>query len=114
MKIKRADGVRAFPVEMDGAEGVDIRLLVNEDDGAPNFIMRQFDVAADGHTPRHAHDWEHECYILSGSGVVAARDGEKPVSAGDCVYIPPGDEHQFRNTGAEPLRFLCLIPRSAG
>jgi quercetin dioxygenase-like cupin family protein len=111
MKIRRADDVQAKPVEMDGADGVQIRLLVHEAEGAPNFYMRQFDVEPGGHTPEHTHEWEHECYILAGQGEVLTPDGPSPVQAGDCLFVAPGDNHQFRNTGREPLKFLCLVPR---
>ena len=113
MRIKQADSVPAEPVNVEGAEGVHIRLLIHEADGAPNFYMRRFDLAAGGCTPRHDHAWEHEVYVLAGSGVVAAADGEQRVRAGDCVFIEPGEIHQFRNTGREVLKFLCLVPRGA-
>jgi len=100
-------------VEVEGAKGVQIRLLVHRAENAPNFYMRQFTLAPTGHTPRHAHAWEHECYILSGSGVIVTAEGEKKVSAGDCLYIAPQDDHQFRNTGGEELKFLCLVPKDA-
>jgi mannose-6-phosphate isomerase-like protein (cupin superfamily) len=29
------------------------------------------------------------------------------------VFVQPDEIHQFRNTGATPLKFLCLIPNSA-
>ena len=29
---------------------------------------------------------------------------------GDTVLVLPHDEHQFQNTGSDPLRFLCSIP----
>ena len=30
---------------------------------------------------------------------------ERPLRAGDVVYVAPGDVHQFRNSGAAPLKF---------
>ena len=113
MIIRKANDVAADPVEMTGAAGVRIRRLVHEADGAPNFYMRQFTLDPGGHTPEHTHEWEHECYILAGEGVVMTPDGEKSVSAGDCLFVGPDDVHQFRNTGAGELKFLCLVPKSA-
>ncbi len=75
--------------------------------------MREFEVAPGGHTPKHFHDYEHEVYVLAGSGVVIDDDRERPLRAGDVVFVAPNDVHQFRNTGSEPMRFLCLIPNSA-
>jgi len=92
------------------AKGVKVRWLINEETGAPNFAMRQFTLDLDGQTPRHAHPWEHEVFIRLGAGMVLGEGGEEPVKPGDVVYMPPDEEHQFRNTGDEELVFLCLIP----
>jgi quercetin dioxygenase-like cupin family protein len=92
------------------AKGVKVRWLIKEETGAPNFAMRQFTLDPDGQTPRHTHPWEHEVFIRSGAGVVLGEDGEEPVKPGDVVYMPPDEEHQFRNTGDDELVFLCLIP----
>ena len=111
MKIKKADETPARPVMMEGAEGAQIRLLIHEAEGAPNFYMRQFNVAAGGCTPLHTHGWEHEVYILAGSGTLVSDEGDIPAGAGDCVYIEPNERHQVRNTGGEELKFLCLVPK---
>ena len=111
MKIKIAEDVPAETVEMEGASGAQVRLLVGEAEGAPNFYMRMFTLAPGGHTPRHTHAWEHEMYVLSGSGLAVTPDGELPVRAGQCIYVAPGDDHQFRNTSDDELKFLCLVPK---
>lgn len=113
MKVQSADRVDAQPVQMPGAEGCRVRWLVGEKDGAPNFAMRQFEVAPGGHTPKHFHPYEHEVYVLEGEGVVLEGDHEHPLKAGDVVFVAPDDVHQFRNTGAGPLKFLCLVPNSS-
>jgi mannose-6-phosphate isomerase-like protein (cupin superfamily) len=38
---------------------------------------------------------------------------ERQLAPGDVVYVAPDDVHQFRNTGQQKLKFLCLIPNSA-
>jgi len=112
MKIRKADDVPAEPVRAEGAKDVEIRLLIHEAEGAPNFYMRQFTVAPGGQTPEHTHAWEHEVYVLAGEGTAVTPDGERPVAVGDCVYVAPGDNHQFRNTGAAEMKFLCLVPKT--
>ena len=87
-----------------------MRCLIGPDDAAPSFSMRQFEVAPGGHTPKHSHAYEHEVFVLEGSGVVLDGDREHPIETGHAVYVPPNQVHQFRNTGAGPLKFLCLIP----
>lgn len=110
MLIRKVDDVRQDDVEQEGAAGVKIRWLITKEDGAPTFAMREFELAPGGHTPYHAHDWEHEVYVLAGEGVAAGPGGEHAIAPGAVVFVPPGEEHNFKNTGAAPLRFLCLVP----
>jgi quercetin dioxygenase-like cupin family protein len=113
MKVSHYEQTPAKSVEMEGSAGCRVRWLVDEHDGAPTFAMRQFEVAPGGHTPRHFHDYEHEVFILEGSGVVVEGDREHRLQAGDVVFVNPNEVHQFRNPGPAPLKFLCLIPNSA-
>ncbi len=113
MKVNHYEQVPSKPVEMEGAAGCTVRWLVSESDGAPNFAMRQFTVDAGGHTPRHSHPYEHEVFVLEGHGVVVEGNEEHPLQAGDVIFVAPNDVHQFRNTGAAPMKFLCLVPNSA-
>jgi quercetin dioxygenase-like cupin family protein len=95
------------------AVGVKIRWLIDANTGAPHFAMRHFEIAPGGNTPLHTHGWEHEVFILGGSGVVAHADGDTPFAAGDVIFMPGDEEHQFRNTGSEPVTMLCLVPQGA-
>ncbi|MDH3717926.1 MAG: cupin domain-containing protein [Planctomycetota bacterium] len=110
MKIQQATDVESREVTMEGAAGCSVRWLVDDKDGAPNFAMRQFDVAPGGHTPRHSHPYEHEIYVLEGAGEVIEGDQARPLKAGDVVYVAPDDIHQFRNTGTTAMKFLCMVP----
>ncbi|MBQ03654.1 cupin [Candidatus Bathyarchaeota archaeon] len=92
------------------ADGVKIRWLLTEETGAPTFSMRQFTVTPGGSTPQHTHPWEHEAYILEGSGTILGGEEVEAVEAGTVVYIPPDELHQFKNTGDRELKFLCMIP----
>ena len=109
MKIVNSEDITAETVE-EGAEKTTIRWLIAKDDGAPNFAMRLFEIAPEGCTPRHQHAWEHEVFVLSGSGVIRSADGDLSLGPGTAVLVEPNDDHQFRNTGDEPLRMICLIP----
>lgn len=113
MQIKNLTAVPANEVTMEGAAGCKVRWLIGEGDKAPNFAMREFEVAPGGHTPKHFHDYEHEVYVLAGRGIVIDGEKERPLAAGDVVFVAPNEVHQFQNTGSEPMRFLCLIPNSA-
>lgn len=113
MIVKDYRDVRQDDVDAEGAAGVKIRWVLKREDGTPNFAMREFELAPGGHTPFHAHDWEHEVFILEGEGVVASAEGEHELRPGTAVLVPPGEDHNFKNTGAGPLRFLCLVPHGA-
>jgi quercetin dioxygenase-like cupin family protein len=113
MKVNHYEQVESQPVLMEGASGCRVRWLLGQRDGAPNFAMRQFEVAPGGHTPRHSHPYEHEVFILEGEAI--AMEGDRPhrLRAGDVVLVQPNEIHQFRNVGDQPLKFLCLVPNSA-
>jgi quercetin dioxygenase-like cupin family protein len=93
-----------------GCKGVRIRWLITKEDGAERFAMRMFDVEPGGHTPLHTHEWEHEVFIYEGKGIVVGEKGEEELKKGDAILMPPHEKHQFRNTGEDLLRFICLIP----
>jgi len=109
MKLFHHTSVEAEEVS-EPAVGVKVRWLITKKTGAPNFAMRLFEMEPGGSTPRHAHNWEHEAFILSGRGEVLVEEGEKSFGPEDVVFVPSGEEHQFRNTGDETVRFLCMIP----
>lgn len=114
MVVHRADEIEQSKVETEGARGVSIRWLLSKEMKAPNFAMREFEIEPCGHTPFHAHDWEHEVYVLSGKGAIVSEEGEKVLVPGTVALVLPGEKHRFKNTGEDPFRFLCLVPHSSG
>jgi quercetin dioxygenase-like cupin family protein len=109
LKVVNYSEVEAEAVE-EGAQATRIRWLITEADGARNFVMRHFEIAPGGFTPYHDHAWEHEVFVLEGEGLLRTEAGPRPVRAGDVVFVPGNQKHQFRNGGSVPLAFLCLIP----
>ncbi|MBI4734395.1 MAG: cupin domain-containing protein, partial [Rubrobacteridae bacterium] len=79
-------------------------------EGAENFALRVFKVEPGGNTPLHTHDWEHEVFVLKGSGSAYSEGEFVPMNAGDAIFIPPNELHQFKNTSDDILEFICLIP----
>jgi len=110
MHVANWEEIEGKEVSDPGASGVTIRVLMGENVNAPNFVTRHFEVAAGGHTPFHAHPWEHEIFFLSGKGKVRRAGGATEVGPGSFVFVPAGDEHAFENAGLEVLSFLCVIP----
>ncbi|HDJ26474.1 MAG TPA: cupin domain-containing protein [Candidatus Bathyarchaeota archaeon] len=97
-------------VEMAGCKGVKVRWLLRTEHGAEKFWMRVFEVEPGGYTPLHRHPWEHEVFVLEGEGTVVGPDGEVPIRPGTVVFVAPNELHQFKNTGEEMLKFICLVP----
>ena len=110
MKLAHYRDIPPDPVGEEGASGLTIRWVIAKKDGAPNFSMRVFAVEPGGYSPYHSHPWEHEVFILEGSGAVVQEGNETPLSKGDVLFIAPGETHQLKNTSEETLEFICLIP----
>lgn len=115
MKITHYTAVRPIDAgEMEKTfDGVTIRRVISEVDGAENFTMDIFEIAPGGHTGYHRHPWEHEVFVISGSGVCRDHEGEKPFRPGDVIYIAPNEPHELRNSGTVPVQLVCVIPKAA-
>jgi quercetin dioxygenase-like cupin family protein len=91
------------------------RVVIGEAEGARNFYMRVMEISKPGAPhPPHTHEWEHEVFIHSGQGEIFGNGKWSPFKAGDVIFIPGKEEHGFRNTGEEPLIFVCCIPSGYG
>lgn len=110
MLVRHCDPASTSPVQMDGAQGVSMQVMVGRDDNAPTFAMRHFVVEPGGHTPRHQHPYEHEVYVAQGALEAECDGATHTVNAGDVLLVPSNVLHQFVNAGTEPARFLCLVP----
>ncbi len=113
MKAIEYASVTPTLIDNDKAKRVAARVVIGKADGAENFCMRVFEIGAGGHTPLHAHAWEHEMFVHAGSGEVLISGTRNPVKAGSVVLVPGGAEHQVRNAGGDPLVFVCLVPKTA-
>ena len=99
------------PMEVkEGARNTTIRWLIAEREGAPTFYMRLVEIGTGGNTPKHAHEWEHEVFILEGEGKLVGDELTLPLRAGDVVFVPGGENHHFESSGGNTMKMLCLIP----
>lgn len=99
----------------DAGEGtckLTVRWLITQEMGAENFAMRLFEMEPEGYSPFHSHPWEHEFFILEGEGVVVEGKEERQFRAGDVIFIPPNEKHQFKNNTEKTVKFICLIPHN--
>jgi len=109
MKILHYQDVKAKDVD-EGASKLSVRWLITKEIGAENFAMRLFEMEPGGHSPFHSHPWEHEVFILEGEGFVVGEERETKFKAGNAIFIPPNEKHQFKNNGQKIVKFLCLVP----
>ena len=59
--------------------------------------------------PYHSHSAQWEVYlIISGRGRVRTPGGSANLREGDCLVHPPGEPHQFKNTGATDLVYFVI------
>ena len=92
------------------SDGITIRWVIGKPEAAPNFAMRVIEFEPDAIFDRHQHPFEHEIFVLEGSGVAQGPEGDTAMRPGVALYIPPDELHGYRNTGTGPLRFICVIP----
>ncbi len=110
MFIGRIADETLLPVEYEGSKDAHIAVLLDEKKRAPRFAMRLFSVKPGGHTPRHSHWWEHEIFVLEGSGELWINGEWYPLAKGSYGLVEPDEEHQFAASPDEEMRFLCLVP----
>ena len=111
MLVGKVKDVSPAEILEQGIKGVGMKVVISETEGAPNFVMRVFEIEPGGHTPYHTHDWEHEIYVLEGSGVVRQGKREHPLRKDSFALVVPGEEHQFINKGDGVFRFICVVPK---
>ena len=75
--------------------------LITLDDNPPTCTMTYTEIVPDGTSSHHIHEWEHEVYIIEGSGTLVCDGKEYPVKAGDAMFIPPNVDHYTLNNGGQ-------------
>ncbi|NLW34094.1 cupin domain-containing protein [Syntrophorhabdus aromaticivorans] len=113
MKITNLYEAEKIDLRMEGAKNVQKQLPISARDGSPIFSFRVFTVHPGGHTPFHAHPFEHLNYIMAGRGAVVSETGEEhPLEAGDFILVLPNEKHQYKNTsGSGPFVMICAVPK---
>lgn len=110
-KVNRKD-VKAEVVREPGAKEALHRKLIDTPDGADRFVLTEFELAPNGSTPPHYHEWEHEIYVIEGGmGLVMPKEGKtEQVGPGDAVFIPRNEPHGFVTGPEQTCRFLVVAP----
>lgn len=111
MIIRKNSSVAETQVQMEGARDVTIQILIGNDEGSGNIVMRRFKILPGGHTPKHRHDFEHVIKVLSGKGKLEDGEGKlHDLSDNNSAFVAPDEIHQFTNPFDVPFEFLCIIP----
>lgn len=77
-----------------------------------HFMLRKFEIQAQGHIGLHSHPEEHQIYILKGPILlVDSENHETEVQTDEFVYCPPHEVHGYRNPNSFTVSFLCGIPK---
>ncbi len=113
MKITHYNEILPVTMNNDLVKDVAGRVLIGQEEGAPNFCMRFFEMGPGGYTPKHTHDWEHEVFVHQGNGEVFVDAKWHPLSPGSAIFVPPNVVHQFKNTSEKIFTFICLVPSKA-
>lgn len=94
----------------EGSHNVRMRQLVGREDGARHTSVHELVFGKGGYSVAHHHRWEHELVVTAGLGL-AIVDGERiSLRPGVVLLVEDGEEHQFVQHGAAPLKFLTVTP----
>ena len=94
-------------------EGSPARLMWLEDN-PPTCTMTYSEIYPGSASSHHLHSWEHEVFIIRGSGVLVCDGVEYPVREGDAIYIPGGVDHYTLNNGGQGvMRRIEVNPLAA-
>jgi len=88
--------------------------LISVDDNPVTCTMTYSVIEPGKTSSHHIHPWEHEVYILEGSGVLVCDGKEYPVKEGDAMFIPGGvDHYTLNNQNSGVIRRIEVNPLSA-
>lgn len=111
--IKKKSEMKINMIEhMRGGDGTAIRedILSQDDMAKHSRLFSLFTLKKGCSIGEHEHKKETEYYyIVSGKGIVTAKDGERVANAGDVVITGDGESHSIRNEEDEDLVFVAVI-----
>ena len=109
--IKHIDNVKVQEINHPSALNAQMKVLVGEQEGWSDYVMRLVEVKQGGYTPKHSHPWPHINIMLEGQGEVLNNGSYQAVGPGSFSYIEENTMHQFRNTGDDVFKFICIVPK---
>ncbi len=110
MPVKHMDDIKGKVLSGADLQGVTKWIALSPRDGWDGWVMRVLEVEPGGFTPFHTHGWPHINYILEGTGVLTSDGEQHRIRPGSVAYVDGMGEHNFKNDGDVPLRFICIVP----
>lgn len=92
-----------------GVGGLVLRLIHPEVNGSDQLGMGIVYVHPGEELPPHKHSNEEGYFIISGEGIMTIDGTEITLEKNMAVYMPAGSTHYTKNTGNEPLIFVCAL-----
>ena len=111
MIIRDMDTMESMKMNDPSVKNASMKVLIGPDEGWDSHVMREIEIEEGGYSPLHNHPWPHINYIIEGEGSLLSNGEEKPIKKGSAAFIPPGETHQFKNTGKERLLLICIVPK---
>ena len=91
--------------------GLEVRLLVDEEQGSHSLRVGELTIAPKSRVPRHIHpNAEEAMIILEGTLDAILGNQRMTVGPGHTVVAPAGAVHGFLNRYEEPARLLFVFP----
>jgi quercetin dioxygenase-like cupin family protein len=90
-------------------DGVETRMLVSARNGAAQLCIFEQWVAPGAGAPAHTHSVEEVLSVCDGQAEMWLGDERRVVSAGQCLVIPAGIRHGFRNCGDVTLHVQAVL-----
>jgi quercetin dioxygenase-like cupin family protein len=75
--------------------------LISLDDNPPTCTLSYSEIEPGQTSAHHIHEWEHEVYVIEGSGTLFCDGKEYPVREGDAMFIPGNVDHYTLNNGGQ-------------
>ena len=95
----------------DHFDGINAARLINLDDNPPTCTLSYSQIEPGETSSHHIHEWEHEVYIIEGTGTLYCDGKEYPVKAGDAMFIPPNvDHYTLNNAGTGNIHRIEINP----
>lgn len=76
---------------------------------ALRYSLAHATVSAGQSSTPHSLKTSEVYYIVKGVGEMHIGGETQQVEPGDAIYIPPNAVQFIRNTGVEPLVFICIV-----